>query len=138
MFHHRLIRLSVTAILTATPVVAEQPPKVDCDNAMTTYAMNVCAERSYDKADAVLNAAYKRALAAVPKLATEKPYDAKSWEEALRKSQRAWLAYRDAECKEHVPMHWSGGTGTTAEVLGCMETLTEARTKALGERYDAQ
>lgn len=125
--------------LTLAPAHAQsKPPPVDCDNAMSTYEMNACALKDFEKADAALNAVYQRAIKSVPEMATEKPFDAKSWEEALRKSQRAWLAYRDAECKDHVPMHWTGGSGTNADVLGCMSTLTEARTKELKDRYEVE
>jgi hypothetical protein len=32
-------------------------------------------------------------------------------------------------------MEWSGGTGTSSAVLGCMTELTKARAKDLAERY---
>ena len=63
------------------------------------------------------------------------PYSAQAWETELRTSQRAWIAFRDADCKGLVPMEWSGGTGTSYAVLGCMTALTKARTEALAERY---
>lgn len=133
---------AATILLAASqisgPAAAETPPKVDCNNAMSTVEMNHCAALSFEKADAALNTAYASALRAIKEMAVDPPFDAKSWTEALRKSQRAWLAYRDAECEGHVPMHWTGGTGTNADVLGCMESLTEARTKQLRDRYDPQ
>lgn len=127
--------LVFAALFLATPVAAED--KIDCENASSTVEMNFCAGEEFAKADASLNAAYKAALAAIPEMATEHPFDAKSWESALRASQRAWVAYRDAECDGHVPMFWSGGTGTTAEVIGCKTDLTKARTKELKDRYEA-
>ena len=82
-----------------------------------------------------MNAIYKKALASIPSLASEKPYDAKSWLDKLRASQRAWVAFRDAECKDLVPMSWSGGTGTSGAVLGCMSGMTKVRTKDLVEQF---
>jgi uncharacterized protein YecT (DUF1311 family) len=111
-------------------------PRIDCDNAVSTVEMNFCGEKELEKADAALNAAYKNAIAGIPELASEKPYDTKSWEEALRASQRAWVAFRDAECKDHVPMFWTGGTGATGEVLGCMTEMTKNRTVQLKELYE--
>ncbi|MGL4396053.1 MAG: lysozyme inhibitor LprI family protein, partial [Hyphomicrobium sp.] len=99
--------------------------------------MNACADKEFVAADADLNRAYKAALADIPEMASEPPYDAKNWEQALRKSQRAWVAFRDAECNDHVAMFWSGGTGATAEIIGCMTDKTKARTKELKERYEA-
>lgn len=110
----------------------------DCDDAKSTAEINACADKAFEEADTALNRVYKQALAAVPKRAIEPPYDAKSWEAALRESQRAWLAYRDSECKTHQSMFWGGGSGTSAVVLGCMTEKTKARTKELTESYDLQ
>lgn len=124
------------AALIATPALAgDQQQKIDCGNAISTYEMNLCAEREFNAADALLNAIYTKALAAVPEMASDAPYDAKSWEAALRASQRAWITSRDAECQSHVPMFWTGGTGATADIIGCRTSMTIARTKALEERY---
>jgi uncharacterized protein YecT (DUF1311 family) len=108
---------------------------IDCAKAVATVELNFCAEKELDKADAEMNEVYKKVLAYVAKSGGEKPYDPKSWEEALRASQRAWVAFRDAQCKGLVPMSWGGGTGTTGEVLGCMSAMTKARTKELAELY---
>lgn len=138
------IRISLTAyavlLACASPLAAgdSKSTTVDCSNAVSTVEMNACGEQSFEKADAALNAAYKKALAAIPEMATEPPYDAKSWEKALRESQRAWVAFRDAECNGHVPMPWTGGTGATSEIYGCMTDKTEARTKELMAIYDAE
>lgn len=138
--HSLLPPVMIIALLLSAPAYAGKQqtpePEVDCDNAGSTYEMNVCAGREFEAADKELNDVYKRALAAVPDMATERPYDATSWADALRKSQRAWLAYRDAECEGHVPMFWSGGSGATADMTGCATDLTKARTKELKERYE--
>ena len=120
----------------AVPARADEP--VDCANATSTYEINACADKDLAKADAALNAAYQKALAKIAASDQEKPYDPKSWEEALRASQRAWVAFRDADCKGLVPMAWAGGTGTSMEVLGCMTAKTDERTKELKERFDAE
>lgn len=132
----RAARTATLILAFASRTAVAQEPKVDCTIPMATFEMNICAGREFEAADAELNAVYKRALKDIPGMATDKPYDARSWEEALRKSQRAWLAYRDAECEGHVPMFWSGGTGATADMTGCMTELTKARAKELRERYE--
>jgi uncharacterized protein YecT (DUF1311 family) len=114
----------------ASPALAADP-KVTCAKAITTPELNLCAERTLQAADAKLNAAYKKALAEIRKSESAKPYDRASWEKALRASQTAWIAFRDADCSGLVPMSWTGGTGTTAAVLGCKTDKTEARTKEL-------
>lgn len=133
-----MIRAAAALLVTliAAPAFAGEPERrIDCDNAVSTYEMNICAEREFDAADAVLNAIYKKALAAIPEMASDAPYDAKGWEAALRASQRAWIAFRDAECEGHTPMFWTGGTGATADIIGCKTSMTEARTKGLQDRY---
>lgn len=117
---------------------AEDAPQPNCDSPMSTAEINICSDREYGRADAELNAVFKKVLASIAKAGDDKPYDAKSWEAQLRASQRAWIAYRDADCKGLVPMEWSGGTGTTGAVLGCMIEKTRTRTKELADRYDAR
>ncbi len=115
---------------------AQVPNPIDCNDAGNTAEMNECADRAYQKADKALNAAYKQTLEYIRAHGgDEKPYDAASWEKALKDAQRAWIAYRDAECKELVAIEWTGGSGTSAAVTGCMTELTEQRTKMLKGRY---
>lgn len=118
---------------------ADPEPKIDCQNATSTVEMNFCADKEFAIADEALNAAYRKALKRVPAVAVDEMtrFNATSWEKALRNSQRAWVAFRDAECRDHVPMFWTGGTGTTVAVLGCMIEKTRARTKELQENYEA-
>ena len=121
---------------TSAPTRAEDAgPPLDCANATATAELNACADKELAAADTELNKVYTKALARIPSIAGEPPYDAKSFEAALRKSQHAWVAYRDADCKDLVPMSWAGGTATSGEVLGCMTAMTRARTQVLVERY---
>ena len=124
-----LIAASVLLFGVVPALAAE--PDVDCDKAMSTPELNQCADATLQAADAKLNAMYQKALAVIRKTKSEQPYDRKSWEEALKVSQRAWLAYRDADCDGLVPMSWGGGTGTTSAVLWCKTEKTETRTKEL-------
>ncbi|WP_439542706.1 lysozyme inhibitor LprI family protein [Hyphomicrobium sp.] len=116
------------------PALADDP--IDCAEQNTTVEMNFCADEDFKASDAKLNAAYKKVLAQIAGGDLEKPYDRESWDKALRESQRAWVAFRDADCKGLVPVEWSGGTGTTSAVLGCMTAKTDARTKEFAERYN--
>lgn len=128
--------LLVAIVLYCGAAAAQQA--VDCAKATATSELNQCAEREFSRADAALNAVYVKVLAKIAVSDQPKPYDAKSWDAALRTSQRAWIAYRDADCKGLVPMNWGGGTGATGDVLGCMTEKTEARTKDLRARFDIE
>ena len=131
----RLISLALVSLAAVMPAPVRPQDAAGCDTSMATAELNACAETELTKADAALNEIYKKALTHIAANGGDKPYDSKSWEEALRKSQRAWVAYRDADCKDLVPMSWTGGTATSGEVLGCLKEKTEARAKDLKDRY---
>ncbi len=127
----------VLAVQALAPVAIAQGD-IDCAKATATAELNACADRELARADAALNAVYRKVLAKIAASDQPKPYDARSWEAALRTSQRTWIAWRDADCKDLVPFAWGGGTGTTGEVLGCLTEKTEARTKELAQLFDIE
>jgi uncharacterized protein YecT (DUF1311 family) len=126
----RIFGLMVVCWLSGTTQSAQAQP-VDCAKATATTELNYCSLKEFEAADVKLNEAYRRALADIRESRGDKPYDRKSWEMALQASQKAWIAFRDADCNGLVPMSWGGGTGTTSAVLGCNTTKTELRTKEL-------
>ncbi len=80
--------LFAAAALTgaAVSVSAAAPPDKSCDG--STYEMVDCLKAKTGAWDKELNAAYRAALeAAQPKQADQ-----------LRKAQRLWIQYRDANC----------------------------------------
>ncbi|WP_017461298.1 lysozyme inhibitor LprI family protein [Dyella ginsengisoli] len=85
----------VLGSLLVTPARADQPPADSavvarfCAKAATQYDMNQCAGQVGEAADKELNATYRAVLkkwAAYPEMIAK-----------LRKAQRAWLSYRDAD-----------------------------------------
>ena len=130
------IVFSLVALLAGLiPTSQARADEIDCANAKSTVEMNYCADKEFAAADKALNTEYEAALAQTRTRDLEPPYDAKSFEAAMRESQRAWVAFRDADCKNLVAQEWSGGSGASAAILGCMTQLTMARTKDLKERY---
>jgi uncharacterized protein YecT (DUF1311 family) len=123
-------------LMSAVGAAAEQP--INCATAVNTYDMQVCANQELDAADKLLNEVYRATLADIAKHEGDPPYDAKSYEAAFRAAQRAWIAYRDAECNGVVPFEWGGGTGRLTAVIGCLTAKTVARTKELKESFGAQ
>lgn len=125
------------ALLVAGPAMAAE--KIDCSAPQATHDQLFCGEKDLEIADAALNKAYKQALARIAaSVDQEKPYDAKSWEAALRTAQRAWVAFREADCKGDLPFLWTGGTATGPAVLSCLIDMTKARTRDLVDRYTEQ
>jgi len=120
----------------ATAAYAQDAETVDCDNAQTQMDMNTCAEQDFEKADAALNKAYKKAMTA------QKAIDAQVQEDlgadsvgavaALKKAQRAWIDYRDGQCEgEGFQAH--GGSMEPMLVMGCKASLSNSRAKELKE-----
>jgi uncharacterized protein YecT (DUF1311 family) len=130
-----LIAGALALLVTGSAPPAAGEEAINCEDAKNTVEMNVCADKDFAAADAKLNGVYKTVIEHIADSDLEQPYDRKSWDEAMRVSQRAWVAFRDADCKGAVPMEWSGGTGTSAAVAGCMAQKTLTRTKDLQERY---
>jgi uncharacterized protein YecT (DUF1311 family) len=131
-FSYLLVYLGLSCLWAPRAAHAEA---IDCTNAVSTVEMNFCGDKDYQAADKALNAAYANAVAYIRTRDLQKPYDAANFEEAMRNAQRAWVAYRDADCKELVAQEWSGGSGTTSAILGCMTEKTIQRTKELKDRY---
>ncbi|AXB06336.1 MULTISPECIES: lysozyme inhibitor LprI family protein [Aeromonas] len=103
-------------LLATTAVQAEQ----DCTAPVTQTDMNICAFQDYQRADAKLNAAYKKRVASLEKAQLER----------LRTAQRAWIAFRDAQCRYEAGVY-EGGSMAPMVHSSCLTQLTEARTKDL-------
>ncbi len=77
------------------PVAAQEP---NCKEPQTQADMTICAGKDYEKADKQLNVEYQK----LRKLLTERDKaadaDGKGAADALVTAQRAWVAFRDANC----------------------------------------
>jgi uncharacterized protein YecT (DUF1311 family) len=102
----------VTALLFSLLVPVAQM------HAQTQAAMNAEAWADFKKVDAELNSAYAALMAKLP--------DAEG-KEKLKQSQRAWIAFRDAEAA------FAAGGGTMAPTIryATMTELTQQRIKQL-------
>ncbi len=133
----KLIVLAAALVLAGTPAhIAMAADEVDCEKAFTTVDLNTCSEQALDVADKALNETYKKILADLALPDTENAAGNLKWTDALKVSQRAWVAFRDADCDKLMVHEAGGGTATTGAILGCMTEMTEARTKDLKDRYE--
>ncbi|MFY0478405.1 lysozyme inhibitor LprI family protein [Achromobacter marplatensis] len=120
------------AIATAAALIlaaSAQAQPLNCANATTQTDMNLCADQAYRKSDADLNKVYKTVIGRLKNDRTQTTQ--------LQAAQKAWLFFRDAECAFSA----SGTTGGSVYPMvlsQCLDTLTQARTKALGAYLKCQ
>lgn len=92
----------------------------DCANAIDQSTLNACAEKDYKKSDAELNKLYKDIRIRL----SDQPDTVKK----LVSAQRAWIAFRDAEC-DFATLNTQGGSAYGMLVSMCRDGLTQARIK---------
>jgi uncharacterized protein YecT (DUF1311 family) len=95
-----------------------------CEKAGTTADTTRCMSNEYEKADAELNRIYKLAFKALDEKEAEN----------LKKAQRAWIIYRDAQCDAEYAK-WGGDSGGPAAHMGCLARLARLRTRELHKTY---
>jgi uncharacterized protein YecT (DUF1311 family) len=106
-----------TAVLMAIAPIAVALAQ-DCANATSQMAMNVCADQAYRKTDAELNAVYKQI--------NDRLKDDKETIKLLVNAQKAWLAFRDAECTFSTSASAQGSVYPML-VAQCRDGLTSKR-----------
>jgi uncharacterized protein YecT (DUF1311 family) len=123
MFRHPFV-ISLSMIWS-TAVLADA-----CDTAKSQTEMNMCAGLQYRKADAELNDAYRDLFAGYKK-------QNKDLASALTRSQRAWIAHRDADCQ----LEGTAAQGGSAQPMifsMCLERITLERVKWLRGRLSCE
>ena len=116
--------LALTPLLLSAAVQAD-----DCANASTQSAMNECAGKQYKQADSQLNALYKQI--------NSRLQDSPDSKKRLVSAQRAWVAFRDAECS-FAASGVEGGSVYPMIYSGCLAELTEKRVAAFKNYLDCQ
>jgi len=121
-----MTRIFILALAAAAfaPSLAQA---ADCNNARTQAEMNICAGHELEQTNATINNLYKETMA---------KYDAEG-QDLLRKSERAWIVFRDAECD----FRTSGSKGGSIWPLvhaQCLTELTRARIKQLEQAANCQ
>jgi uncharacterized protein YecT (DUF1311 family) len=113
-----------------------------CDKANSQREMNQCSWDEYGKADAHLNAIYRKIMASLQKnLAdAQKVNDAqqKSAEmeiENLKAAEKAWIGYRDLHCAAAKQLY-DGGSIVPTVYANCMQLLTNHRIEELKATYE--
>ena len=114
---------------------AAAQPQLDCHNPVTQADINVCASRDAKAADAAMVTEYKIATVILGSMDREidRKYDKRpSYSAALLSSQRAWLAFRKAQC-EVEGYAARGGSVENIIIDECIAAVSEGRTKQIKE-----
>lgn len=118
----------VLSTLSPSPGFAQSEP--NCNAPQTQLDMNVCAQRAWKAADGDLALAYGLALAFMKQRDDDLQSNLSGGVNALRAAQRAWLSFRDANCKWH-GFAVRGGSMEPMVVANCLEKMTRDRTEEL-------
>jgi uncharacterized protein YecT (DUF1311 family) len=114
--------VSSLGAMTKQPRVRQK--RDPCPNALTQREIDRCAGEQFKKADSELNRVYNRISGTISSSDRANLVDA----------QRAWLSYRDSNCKAERQLH-GGSIAPTVEAF-CLQDLTEARSKELIRIYE--
>lgn len=121
------VLLIVTAGLSA-PAAAQTEP--DCKAPETQADMTICAGKDHEKADKQLNVEYQK----LRKLLTERDKtadaDGKGATDALVTAQRAWVAFRDANCAL-AGFQARGGSMEPMLIASCLTDMSSKRADEL-------
>jgi uncharacterized protein YecT (DUF1311 family) len=99
------------------------------DADQSNAGMKQCTWAAYESADKMLNKSYQ--VLAKDWVGTDEP-DATDRKKRLVAAQRAWVAFRDAECNLQATS-MLGGTGEGLVQGECLHTMTVQRVKQLEE-----
>ena len=109
--------LGVALACSSNPALA-----VDCANALDQATMGMCAAQAYEQANVELNSLYKQAL--------QRLKDDDGQMKRMVAAERAWIGFRDAECK-FVSGPSIGGSANGMELSNCLASLTQKRSADL-------
>jgi uncharacterized protein YecT (DUF1311 family) len=131
VFLRRLAPLAAVGVgMAFVPPSAQAAPlyrSENCGDKATQTELNICSYANLKAADAALNRLYAR-------LMTQQ--GSRAEKDRLKAAERAWLAYRDAECAFAAGPREEGGTMWPLEMNGCLQRKTDARLRELQFHLD--
>lgn len=122
--------LSCLILATSSPGSHAQDAEPDCSDQKDQSTMTRCAGLDYEKADADLNRIWPSIKAEAVESDAAEGNGKTDFLDALMSSQRAWIAYRDAECtRQGFEAH--NGSMEPMLVNACLAEMTAKRIKDL-------
>ena len=134
LFHPVPMLLALLFVPGAGTVARAQPTPFACTQG-SNMDMRGCTDDAFRVADAQMNAAYRRVQQTIQNTNGMSDADREAWLDALRMAQRAWMAFRDADCGAPIQYQYGGGTGGPLASLDCILDKTTRRTRELTDRY---
>jgi len=126
----------LACLAVPTTAGADQPSAKLCLTETSTPGTTACMTRALQEADAKLNAAYRKAMSVIDHDDRTPDPDARAlWKTRLERAQRAWIAFRDADCGDLTDSEWANGSGANAALPACLYDKTVQRTADLLSRY---
>ncbi len=98
---------------------------IDCKNPVGQTSINICADKAFKASDKQLNEKYHELYEASSEAGRLK----------LQQAQRAWIAYRDAQCTFDT-MGSVGGSMHAQTYSTCVDMLTQAQTKIVNQQLN--
>lgn len=127
---------SISIAFIAMPADAQS--SAACDQ-FSGYEAESCLNDALTSANDALNSAYKKAETFIDDDQDTSAADKETWKSNLVAAERAWILYRDANCKfELIGAEWHNGSGTTAAQQECVLAMTTLRTDELNDRYSSK
>ncbi len=123
--------VTLLTLFWATQVLA-----LDCDKVMTTPDINACAKQDQERVEVELNRVYQKVMKSLSKPDTDLESHSET-KATLRKAQRLWIKFREADCDAVYLQHMSG-TIRTVMHIGCMQSHAEQRIKELQAFMDGE
>ena len=125
----KYVRIALSLVMFVFPFSfthADDAKKCD-DNMMDDYS-----KEQLEAADKALNAQYKKTRESLEKnwYREESKFPEQSAVDVLLTAQRAWIAYRDAECRL-MAKRYDAGTAYSEIFASCIGDMTEKRTLSL-------
>jgi uncharacterized protein YecT (DUF1311 family) len=130
MARQPLKRWLYATLIAAAALHAQAQSADPCLTQNNTLEINACAKQVLQTKDKEPNDAYQKLLKSFAPIDKSDDTDYATVKKQLTEGQRAWIHFRDNDCKAKYSMH-AGGTIRNAVYLGCLAERTEQRTREL-------
>lgn len=124
MLRHSIVCFAVGLLAASQNALAAG---ADCSNAIDQASMTACADKALKASDAQLNKTYRALLAK----------SSAAGKQNLQAAERAWIAYRDAQCTFNT-LGSAGGSVHALAYASCATGLTDAQNEVLNAQLHCE